>query len=86
MTICFAKSIMWLILGLFIFRPKTPTVCTMVAQQTNPELLFRLLFVQFLYNLSDECVIQEAQVNLAYKWFIGLNPEDTLPFLPTFTF
>ncbi len=24
-------------------------------------------------------MIQEAQVNLAYKWFIGVNPEDALP-------
>jgi IS5 family transposase len=42
-------------------------------------LLFRLLFLQILYNLSDERVIQETQVNLAYKWFVGLNPEDDLP-------
>jgi hypothetical protein len=41
--------------------------------------LFRLLFLQFLYNLSDERVIEESQYNLAYKWFLGLNPEDSLP-------
>jgi transposase len=45
----------------------------------EPELLFRLLFLQFLYNLSDERVIEDSQYNLAYKWFLGLNPEDTLP-------
>lgn len=45
----------------------------------EPELLFRLLFLQFLYNLSDERVIEESQYNLAYKWFLGLNPEDSLP-------
>lgn len=45
----------------------------------EPELLFRLLFLQTLFNLSDERVIQEAQVNLAYKWFLKLNPEDKLP-------
>jgi len=45
----------------------------------DPEMLFRLVFIQKLYNLSDERVIEEARVNLAYKWFIGLNPEDQLP-------
>jgi transposase len=45
----------------------------------NPEMLFRLLFIQKMYNLSDERVLEETQVNLAYKWFIGLNPEDPLP-------
>jgi len=33
----------------------------------------------WLYNLSDEQLIQDLTVNLAYKWFVGLNPEDPLP-------
>jgi Transposase domain (DUF772) len=45
----------------------------------EPEHLFQLLFLQILYNLSDERVIADTQVNLAYKWFTGLNPEDPLP-------
>jgi transposase len=45
----------------------------------EPELLFRLLFLQTLYKLSDVRIIEEAQVNLAYKWFLGLNPEEELP-------
>jgi hypothetical protein len=31
----------------------------------EPELLFRLYFIQILYNLSNEHVIQDPQVNLA---------------------
>lgn len=54
--------------------------CMYYGRPANePELLFRLLFLQFLYNLSDERVIEDSQYNLAYKWFLGLNPEDTLP-------
>ena len=45
----------------------------------HPERVMRLLFLQFLYGLSDEQVIQDAQVNLAYKWFLGITPEGTLP-------
>jgi len=45
----------------------------------HPEIVMRLIFLQFLYGLSDEQVVQEAQVNLAYKWFLGLNPEDKPP-------
>ena len=33
----------------------------------SPEVMFKLLFLKILYNLSDERVIQEAQVNMAYK-------------------
>ncbi|QGR00132.1 IS1182 family transposase [Paenibacillus psychroresistens] len=54
--------------------------CEYYGRPANePELLFRLLFLQILYGLSDERMIQDAQVNLAYKWFVGLNPEEALP-------
>jgi len=34
--------------------------------------------LQMLYSLLDERVVQEALVNLAYPWFVGWNPEDSL--------
>ena len=45
----------------------------------EPEMMAKLLILQYLYNYSDERVINETQVNLAYMWFIGVNPEDDLP-------
>ena len=45
----------------------------------EPEMMMKLLFLEYLYNLSDVRVITEATYNLAYLWFLGLNPEDTLP-------
>lgn len=45
----------------------------------EPEMMCKLLFLQHLYNHSDEEVILEARLNLAYMYFIGINPEDTLP-------
>ena len=45
----------------------------------EPEMMCKLLFLQHLYNLSDERVIEEASLNLAYLYFLGLNPEDALP-------
>lgn len=39
----------------------------------------KLLLIQYLYNLSDVQVIEDTEVNLAYMWFIGINPEDKLP-------
>jgi len=45
----------------------------------EPELMMRLLFLQKLYDLSDMRMIEEAGYNLAYLWFVGLNPEDSLP-------
>jgi transposase len=64
----------------FIHGVVQDSYCLYYGRPANePEQLFRILFLQYLYNLSDERVIEDAQVNLAYKWFLNLNPEDGLP-------
>ncbi|MBP1948294.1 transposase, partial [Virgibacillus litoralis] len=45
----------------------------------EPELMIKLSVLQYLYNLSDERVIEDASLNLAYMYFLGINPEDSLP-------
>ena len=45
----------------------------------EPEMMMKLLFLQYLYNLSDAKVMEEANCNLAYLWFLNVNPEDKLP-------
>lgn len=45
----------------------------------EPELMLKLLFLEYLYNLSDVKVMEETSCNLAFLWFLGLNPEDPLP-------
>lgn len=45
----------------------------------EPEMMGKLLILQYLYNLSDEQVIEDTRLNLAYMWFIGVNPEEDLP-------
>jgi transposase len=43
---------------------------------TEPEMMFKLLFLKKLYDLSDEALIQNTAVNMAYKFFLGMNPEE----------
>lgn len=45
----------------------------------EPELMAKLLFLEYLYNLSDVRAIEEATYNLVFLWFLGLNPDDKLP-------
>lgn len=45
----------------------------------EPEMMCKLLFLQYLYNISDEMMEREGNLNLGYLYFIGLNPEDSLP-------
>ena len=44
----------------------------------EPEMMFKLLFLKKLYDLSDERVISSAQTDMAYKYFLGLSPEDRM--------
>lgn len=41
----------------------------------EPEMMFKLLFLKKLYDLSDETLISSAQTDMAYKYFLDLEPE-----------
>ena len=45
----------------------------------DPVLLIKLEYLQFHYSLSDREVIQQAQVNVAYRYFLDLSLESKLP-------
>jgi transposase len=45
----------------------------------EPAMMTKILLLQRMYDLSDEAVIDNLKVNLAYMWFIGINPGDDLP-------
>ncbi|WP_106496419.1 IS1182 family transposase [Lentibacillus sp. Marseille-P4043] len=45
----------------------------------EPEFMVKLLVLQYLYDLSDVRIIEEASLNLAHMYFLGINPEDDLP-------
>lgn len=44
-----------------------------------PEILFRMLFLEFYYNLSDVEVAKQCQVNVLYRYFVGLSIHDPTP-------
>lgn len=43
----------------------------------EPEMMFKLLFLKKLYDLSDEKLIENASLNMGYKYFLDMNPEDS---------
>lgn len=45
----------------------------------DPVLLLKLEFLQFHYGLSDREVIAEAQVNVAFRYFLDLSLDSRLP-------
>lgn len=44
----------------------------------EPEIMFKLLFLKELYDLSDEQLILRASTDMAIKFFLDLDPEDEI--------
>jgi len=45
----------------------------------DPVVRFKMVCLQFLYDLSDREVEEQATFNLLYKWFLGLSAEERPP-------
>ena len=45
----------------------------------EPELMLKLLFLKLMHDSSDRGVMSRATTDMAFKYFLELNPEDELP-------
>jgi len=45
----------------------------------DPEFMLRLCLLQYLYADSDRQVVENARLNLAYKYFLGLAVDAEVP-------
>jgi transposase len=45
----------------------------------DPEFMLRLCLLQYIYGDSDRQVIENARLNLAYKYFLGLSVDAEVP-------
>lgn len=42
----------------------------------EPEMMFKILFLKRMYDLSDQALIDDLGYNMAFKFFVGLTPDD----------
>jgi transposase len=52
----------------------------------HPEFLLRLCLLQYLYGDSDRQVVENARLNLAYKYFMGLAVDAEVPDYTTISY
>ena len=45
----------------------------------EPQMMFKMLFLQFLYDISDRRIEEEVNYNLVLKWFVGLAIDESPP-------
>jgi transposase len=51
----------------------------------DPVVLIKIPFIQYLYGIrSMRQTIKEIEVNVAYRWFLGLEMNDSVPHFSTF--
>jgi transposase len=51
----------------------------------DPVILFKMLFVGYLFGVrSERRLVKEIEVNVAYRWFVGLRLTDAVPDASTF--
>lgn len=58
---------------------------TIGRPSVDPVVLFKILFIQYLFGIrSMRQTIEEIKVNMAYRWFLGLEFQDEVPHHSTF--
>ena len=45
----------------------------------EPEMMFKIIFLQFLYDISDRRIEEEVNLQLAFKWFAGFTIDESPP-------
>lgn len=52
----------------------------------DPVVLFKMLLIQYLFGIkSMRQTVKEIEVNIAYRWFLGLDFNDPVPHYSTFS-
>jgi transposase len=51
----------------------------------SPVMLFKMMLLQFLYDISDRRIVEEVRYHMAFKWFCGLEVDGEPPHPTTLT-
>src|ERR1700684_1008164 len=68
-------------------REKMKKVYTETGRPSiDPELLFRILLIGYLYGITSERkLVEELHMHLAWRWFTGLGFDQEIPHHSTFS-
>src|SRR3712207_6604161 len=69
----------------FIYEKVKPFYSSIGKPSIDPVVLFKIILIQYLFGIrSMRQTIQEIEVNLAYRWFLGYGLEEKIPHFSTF--
>ncbi|WP_248892200.1 transposase [Bacillus methanolicus] len=70
----------------FIYNKMEKYYSKLGRKSLDPVLLFKMLLIGYLFNIDSERKLeQEVSLNIAYRWFLGLDLTDPVPDHSTFS-
>jgi transposase len=70
----------------FIYTKMEKYYSKLGRRSLDPVLLFKMLLIGYLHNVDSERELeQEVNLNIAYRWFLGLDLTDSVPDHSTFS-
>lgn len=70
----------------FIYTLCDPLYSDFGALRVDPVVLFKMIFINIIFGIhSMRKTCKEIEVNIAYRWFLGLSLEDKVPDHSTFS-
>jgi transposase len=70
----------------FIYNKMEKYYSKLGRKSLDPVLLYKMLLIGYLFNIDSERELeQEVHLNIAYRWFLGLDLTDTVPDHSTFS-
>ena len=70
----------------FIYDLLVPYYPATGRPSVDPVSMFKMLLIGYLYGIkSERRLVEEVQLNIAYRWFCGFELDDTIPNHSTFS-
>ena len=70
----------------FIYDLLAPYYPATGRPSVDPVSMFKMLLIGYLYGIKSEWrLVEEVQLNIAYRWFCGFELDDTIPNHSTFS-
>ena len=70
----------------FIYKIVEDLYSTIGRRSIDPVVLFKMVFINYIFGINSmRKTCKEIQVNLAYRWFLGLNVNDSVPNFSTYS-
>jgi len=70
----------------FIYDIVEDLYSTVGRRSVDPVVLFKMVFINYVFGINSmRKTCKEIQVNLAYRWFLGMDVNDSVPNFSTYS-